>query len=136
VPLSLLDTDTLSTIMRGANPAAQQRAAQYLSEFSSFKFSLITRYEVLRGLKAKGAQRQLNDFERFCSLNDVLPVTDEVIICAADYYADLRRRGRPIGDADLLIAATAAVYGLVLVSTNTAHFSRIKGLALDCWTTP
>jgi tRNA(fMet)-specific endonuclease VapC len=136
VPLSLLDTDTLSAIMRGLNPITQQKAARYLSEFGIFRFSLITRYEILRGLKAKAAHRQLNDFERFCALNDVVPITDEVIIRAADYYADLRRRGQPIGDADLLIAATASVHGLVLVTTNTAHFGRIPGLVLDCWTTP
>jgi tRNA(fMet)-specific endonuclease VapC len=64
----------------------------------------------------------------------VLPITDEVVVTAADLYADLRRRGEPTGDADLLVAATALLHGLVLVTRNTAHFSPITGLALDDWT--
>ena len=38
-----------------------------------------------------------------------------------------------IGDADILIAATAIEHACVLASNNTAHFSRIPGLSLDNW---
>lgn len=67
MPLSLLDTDTLSEVMRGVNPTVRQKASHYLTQFGQFKFSLVTRYEVLRGLKAKNATRQLQDFETFCA---------------------------------------------------------------------
>ncbi len=33
-------------------------------------------------------------------------------------------------------AATAMEHGFALVTSNTAHFSRIAGLVLECWTTP
>jgi tRNA(fMet)-specific endonuclease VapC len=48
----------------------------------------------------------------------------------------LKRRGELISDADLIIAATAITHGLVLVTTNTAHYRRITGLVLDRWTQP
>src|SRR5207253_1713425 len=133
---SLLDTDTLSQMMRGVNPNVQRKSTEYINQFGMFAFSLVTRDEVLRGLKAKNATRQLRDFELFCSANRIHPITDEIIVRAADLYADLKRRGQLISDADLIIAATALVHGLVLVTTNTAHYSRIPGLTLDCWTTP
>lgn len=38
-----------------------------------------------------------------------------------------------IGDADILIAATALVQGLVLTTNNEAHFRRIPGLRVDNW---
>ena len=54
---------------------------------------------------------------------------------ATDIYADLYRRGTLIGDADILIAATALVHGLVVITNNGAHFRRITGLQLDNWLT-
>lgn len=136
MPPALLDTDTLSEIIKGRNALAAQNAARYLTRYGQFTFSLITRYEILRGLKAKDAATQLAAFDARCRSSIVLPLTDEIIVRAADFYADLKKQGQLIGDADLLIAATAVLHHLTLVTTNIAHFSRIPGLALDCWTTP
>jgi hypothetical protein len=41
--------------------------------------------------------------------------------------------GLPIGPNDLLIAATARGYDLVLVTHNTGQFSRVAGLKLEDW---
>jgi len=57
-PRAFLDTDTLSAAMRGA-PAVIARARDYLREHGRFSISIITRYEVLRGLKAKNANAQI-----------------------------------------------------------------------------
>jgi len=51
---SMLDTDTLTAILRGT-PVAVARSRDYLAEHGAFALSIITRYEILRGLKAKGA---------------------------------------------------------------------------------
>ena len=53
-PKALLDRDTLSVILRAA-PALAARARDYLAEQRAFALSIITRYELLRGLKAKDA---------------------------------------------------------------------------------
>jgi tRNA(fMet)-specific endonuclease VapC len=55
---ALVDTDILSAIMR-KNPSASQQARSYLEVHRQFTFSVITRYEVLRGLLTKGATNQL-----------------------------------------------------------------------------
>jgi predicted nucleic acid-binding protein len=59
MPLSeaLLDTSTLSAIMKGSSRVLD-RARAYLNEHRVFKFSIITRYEILRGLKAKDASKR------------------------------------------------------------------------------
>ena len=67
------------------------------------------------------------------ALLDVLPLTDEVVVRAADIYAALKQRGEPIGDADILIAATALDRGLAVVTNNEDHFRRISGLAVENW---
>jgi tRNA(fMet)-specific endonuclease VapC len=119
--------------MRRQNPETERRAATYLSLHHRFAMSHITRFEILRGLKARAATTRLANFEAFCRVNEIVPITDSVLVQAADYYACLRNAGTLIGDADLIIAATASVNGLTLVSNNTAHFGRIPGLRLDTW---
>jgi tRNA(fMet)-specific endonuclease VapC len=132
---TLLDTDILSALLR-QQPVVVGRASTYLETFSCCSFSLISRYEILRGLKAKQAQRQAAAFEAFCAANEVMPVTDAVIERASDIYAALHRLGQLISDADILIAATALEHGWALSTNNENHFSRISGLAIDNWLKP
>ena len=119
--------------MRGRDPDLLQRAREYLDAEHHFTFSIITRYEILRGLKAKQANKQIAAFEQRCRESEVLPIADEIVVRAADIYADLHRSGRLITDADILIAATALIGGLTLVTNNTDHFGRVAGLACDSW---
>lgn len=131
-PRALLDTDTLSAIMRG-NPAILARARDYLAEHGAFAFSIITRYEILRGLKAKNATTQLKAFDQFCETCTILPLTDEIVVRAADIYATLKQRGEPIGDADILIGASALSHDLAILTNNEDHFRRIPGLQVGNW---
>lgn len=129
---ALLDTDILSSIMR-RQPQAVMHARQYLAKYPRLSFSIITRYEVLRGLLAKDAQRQRSAFDRLCAASEVLPLDEAVIARAAEVYADLYRRGELIGDADILIAATALVHGYTLVTNNETHHRRVAGLQVENW---
>ena len=131
-PELILDTDILSLLMR-KNAAVLARAGAYLSEHQQFTISIITRYEILRGLKAKGALKQAERFEHFCMRNRILPIDDKVIVQAADIYADLYRRGELIADADILIAASALTNGCGIVTNNEAHFRRIADLQVENW---
>jgi tRNA(fMet)-specific endonuclease VapC len=128
----VLDTDILSMLMR-KNSSVLARAKEYISEHGRFTISIITRYEILRGLKAKGAQQQASRFEDFCSENRVLAITDDVVLRAADIYADLYKRGELIGDADILIAASVLVNDLAIVTNNEEHFRRVTNLKVVNW---
>lgn len=132
IQLLLLDTDILSAVMRG-HPTAIAHGNNYLNDYGQFAFSTITRFELLRGLKVKNATRQTIAFEKLCSANVILGITDSIIVKAADIYADLHRQGLLIGDADILIAATALVHGYGVATNNERHFQRIAGLHLENW---
>ena len=93
----------------------------------------LSRYEILRGLKAKRATRQAETFDLFCEKNIILPLTDEIVVKAAEIYAHLRERGELIGDADILIAASALAHGMGVVTNNESHFRRITDLQVDNW---
>lgn len=129
----LIDTDILSAIMR-KHTVATRRARAYLELHRSFTFSIITRYEILRGLFVKGATKQLVTFDHVCAAGNVLPITDVIVVQAAEIYADLHRRGELISDADILIAATAVTHGLGLATNNEAHFRRIRNIRIENWT--
>ncbi len=129
---ALLDTSILSAIMKEAHGVIPSARA-YLAENGAFSFSTITRYEILRGLKAKNAVTQIAAFDRLCGASEVLPLTDDVVVKAAEIYADLKKRGALIGDGDILIGATALVHGLKVVTDNEDHFRRIQGLPVENW---
>lgn len=129
----LLDTDTLSEVMKGRDGVVRTNALTYLAEHGRFTFSIITRYEILRGLTYRAAERQLAAFEARCRDSIVLPLSDDVVRLAAQLYADLRRGGHVINDADILIAATALTGNLALVTGNQAHYAQIPGLRTINW---
>lgn len=78
VPKTLLDTDILSAIMK-RHPNALNQARIYLATHAQFSFSLMTRYEVRRGLEAKKAAKQIEAFDRFCASYEVLPLTEPIM---------------------------------------------------------
>lgn len=129
----LLDTNVLSEIMRGRDASIQNNARAYLAQYGEFRFSILTRYEILRGLEAKQASAQIARFQAQCRKSDILALTDEIVARAAAIYGELYRQGQLINDADILIAATAVVHKLVLVTENEKHMNRIPNLQLASW---
>ncbi|MFZ1753292.1 MAG: type II toxin-antitoxin system VapC family toxin [Caldilineaceae bacterium] len=130
--ITLLDSDILSYLLPGQQNVVA-RAQKYLAEHEHFHFSLITRYEILCGLKARNAVVQIERFDHFCAENSVVPLTDEIIQVASSIYARLYQQGTIINDADILIAATTIAHDMTLATNNTAHFSRVGELHLDNW---
>lgn len=129
---SMLDTDILSEFLRG-NSKVISNAEEYLKEHGFINISIITYYEILNGLLYKDARKQLIKFEEFVSLNKVIQLTMPMAKTAAFIEADLRKKGAAIGHTDTLIASIAITSSLQLVTNNTNHFKRIKGLAITNW---
>ena len=130
----VIDSDILSAILRG-NSSVLEKARDYLAEHGQFDISIISQYEILRGLKAKQATSQLARFNTFCERNRIIPVSQAVVVRASDIYAVLRGQGEIIGDADILIAASALSQELGVVTNNESHFKRIPGLHIANWLT-
>lgn len=131
-PKVLVDSDILSMIMRRQRQVTH-RAKDYLEDHPQLSLSVVTAYEVIRGLKAKGASAKLDEFIAFCRSSEVVPLTMDIVEIASDVYVRLKRRGELLDHADILIAATALSHGCCLASNNTRHFSRISGLKIENW---
>lgn len=133
LPPSLLDTDTLSEFIRGRNPLIAQKGRLYLQQHGRFTFSVITRYEILKGLKAKAPLLKSlllrTAAAKALSCRSRMPSSCRQPKFTPTFY----RRGQLILDADILIAAAALERGLVLVTNNLAHFQRILNLKVTSW---
>ena len=129
---SLLDTNILIAFLKG-HPHVVAQMEQHLDEVGRPSISIITYYEILRGLKELASPRRLADFEDLMDHLHVRLLTRRVMGIAADLYVELRKRGEPLEDADILIAATSLAHGLVLVTDNERHFRRIPKLKVENW---
>jgi len=129
---ALLDSDTLSLYIKQIQPV-EQNARDYIYAIGPFTFSIITTFEISRGMKARGAFAQLRDFQRLCAVSDVVNLNDDIVSIAGDIYSQLRNSGQIVGDADILIAATALHLNVPVVTNNEKHFNRINGLQVLNW---
>jgi len=129
---ALVDTDILSMFLRG-HPQVGTRFEAYLAQYNQINFSIITYYEIVSGLKHRDAQKQLTSFLEFSSHNTIVPLTVDSVEIAAGIYADLRAKGEPLDDIDILIAGIAIANQMVLATHNRKHFDRVEGLEVDDW---
>ena len=129
---TLLDTDILSMYFRG-DETVTANVDKYFGQYQKANLSIITYYEIVSGLKYRDAKKQLNSFLGFASQNITLLLTEESVTTSAEIYADLRKKGQPIDDIDLLIAGIAVSNNLVLATNNESHFKRIKDLKIVNW---
>jgi tRNA(fMet)-specific endonuclease VapC len=128
----ILDTDVLMPLFKGTNSVVE-RAREHRNQFGSLNITIVTYYEVMKGHEFVRARERQAAFEEFCQLNQVLPLDRSACQSAAKIYADLRRRGDLIPDADILIAGIALSGGYTLVTQNVKHFGRIDGLPVENW---
>lgn len=129
----MLDTNIASYVIKGQDAAVEARLGEVPPD--RVCISVLTRAELLYGLKRLSPSHDLNIAVRqFLKLVRAVPWNED----AADWYADLRHqlvsRGRPIGEVDMMIAASAIAEGCVLVTNNLKHFKRIRApLRLENW---
>jgi tRNA(fMet)-specific endonuclease VapC len=129
---ALIDTDILSMFFKG-NKKVKQNFKAYLDGYSEINFSIITYYEIISGLKHRDANKQMDLFMEFASQNNIISVTTESTRISAKIYADLRKKGTPVDDIDLLIAGVALENDFIMVTNNTSHFARIEALRIENW---
>lgn len=128
----ILDTDVLMPLFKG-NAAMAERARAHRNQYGLLNITIVTYYEVMKGHEYVRAHDRQQVFEEFSQLNRVLSLDRPACQAAANIYADLRRRGDLIPDADILIAGIALAGGYTLVTQNVKHFGRIDGLQVENW---
>ncbi|NET40729.1 MAG: type II toxin-antitoxin system VapC family toxin [Okeania sp. SIO2B3] len=128
----LLDTNIVSAFVN-QNQKIRDKLLEVYTREQDIYISCISFYEVQRGLLYVNATRKLSQFNEFCQEVTILFLDNlEIIEKASEIHIDLRRKGRLVQDADILIAATAIIHNLTLVS-NDSDMSRVEGINLKNW---
>ena len=127
-----LDTNTISFILRG-DKCLQKKVYDEVNGGISVVIPPIAYYEIKRGLIANQAQNKLKAFERLYGLLGVDFMDVDTLDKAAGIYAALKKVGRLVDDADILIAASCLSHGYTLITNNVKHFERIDGLQHENW---
>ncbi len=131
-PRYLLDTNVVSDFVRGhATVQARLRGTPP----GELAVSSVTVMEIGYGLALEPSRvRRLQPvIDALLGAVSLLPFTVEDARAAGALRAALRRRGRPIGPYDVLLAGSALARGLVLVTANAREFGRVTGLLVDNW---
>ena len=127
-----LDTDIISYYFH-ANDKIKEKILETIDNDKNICTTVINAYEILKGLKWRNNKKKENQFKEFLEDVIVLSIDDEVINIASDLYSSLRKSGKTIGDADILIAAIVIKNNGTLVSNNTKHYEAIEELKLVNW---
>ena len=127
----LLDTNTISDVFR--DPFGVVALKIKATAYEDLCTSIVVACELRFGAEKRGSARLREWIETVLSDLDVQPLTED----ADRHYAKLRhhleRKGPPIGNHDMLIAAHALALDATLVTASTREFARIEGLKLENW---
>lgn len=99
-----------------------------MSRAGPFAISTVTVMELAKGLEKAGRADTLEPLLARLGKVQVFPFGEAEARRAGGIYGALERLGTPIGRADPMIAATALVHGLTLVTGNVEHYERIAKL--------
>ncbi|NER35834.1 MAG: type II toxin-antitoxin system VapC family toxin [Oscillatoria sp. SIO1A7] len=116
----LCDTNIVSELARlKPNPGV----VEWFAGVSSVALSAVTVEEIFYGLASKPKPAVQSWFEQFLdSRCRVLPITAQIAKRSGQMRGKLRSQGRPRTQPDMMIAATAEIYNLTLVTRNTRDF--------------
>lgn len=120
--MQLCDTNVIGELTR-REPNAGVLA--WAKDQRKIAISVVTLDEILYGLAWKPIPRIMAWADRFLDRYcEILPVTIRVGKVSGHLRGRLQAEGDTRAQADMLIAATAKVNGLTLVTRNVRHFGR------------
>lgn len=129
--LFMLDTDISSYIIRRRPESLVQHFERHAAGIC---VSVITAAELRLGVEKSKRAKLAELVENYLERLSVLDWTDAVTPHYARIRAALERVGKPIGNADLMIAAHAVSEGATVVTHNVRHFADVPGLKVQEWT--
>jgi tRNA(fMet)-specific endonuclease VapC len=124
----MLDTNTVSYILKGKSPAARARLANLAADEVAC-ISIITEFELEFGLAKNPNAEILRQAVRwFLARMQVLPLGSNEAHAYGQLRVSQEAARRPLESMDMIIAAHAIAVGAILVTAD-AVFSSVSALA-------
>ena len=112
----LLDTDILIWVLRGKTQAISFLRDLLKNEVPAI--STLSIYEIWSGARPE----EETSIASFLAAFHLVPVNESIARQGAEYYRRFRSKGITLSSTDALIAGTASIEGLILVTQNRRHF--------------
>ena len=126
----MLDTDIASYLIRGDHPGVTKKFTEL---YEKCVISSITAAELQYGARKRNNRALTQKVQALCDLIPISPWNKDAAGSYAKLRVELETAGTPIGNMDMMIAASAIAEEAVLITNNTAHFSKIVSLKLEDW---
>ncbi|MFU8869850.1 type II toxin-antitoxin system VapC family toxin [Natronococcus sp.] len=125
----ILDTSFLIDVLRGNEEV--ETTVQRVDSAGSAHVSAVTVMELWEGIhRSSASERERTAVENLLIDVRELPFDRDCAMTAGELNATLSRAGTPIEDPDVMIAATALVHDIPVVTNNVDHFDRIDDLEI------
>ncbi len=119
----IVDTDVLIWYMRG-----NKKAYDTIEKLDSFYISVVTYIELVQGMRNKKELIELR--KAFRNWNTKFLYINEEISSKSMFFVERHYLSHRLELADALIAATALVNGLPILTANDKHYKMIKELEI------
>lgn len=130
----LFDTDALSEIIKKKPCLALIRRLAAIEPDRQFTTSITVGELVYGAYKSDRPGYFLEKLEKLVWPNiQILPFDEQAACIYGTLRAELEKKGTPLSEPDLRIASIARHHGLILITGNQKHFSRIPGLVVENW---
>ena len=131
----MLDTNTVSYILKGVSPVARTRLSSLGSEEAAC-LSAITEAELWYGMaRIGGGERRTNALRLFLDRIRVLPLGRDEAVTYGHFRSQQEAIGKPLGPLDTQIAAHSIAVEAILVSDDTAFQHAVGLVGLEAWAT-
>jgi tRNA(fMet)-specific endonuclease VapC len=130
----LLDTNIISELVKKRASETLRRKLKTIPSVALYTASICVmelRYGSLR--RGDGGVLWSRIHDVILSKLHVVSFGYREALKAGEILSHLHSTGQPIGIEDILIASVALSNGLIVVTANTKHFSRVPELAVENW---
>lgn len=127
----LIDTNTCIYYIKGK---FDLKTKFELADLENCFISEITLAELKFGV-ANSEKKDKNQkvLDNFLTGIKIVPIYHSLDLYASE-KARLRKAGTIVDDFDILIGVTAITHNLIMVTNNSEHFKRLKGITIEDWT--
>ena len=124
----LLDTNIISAWLKGASEIADK-----IDRSASVNIPVIVIGELYYGAQySANVKKNTDSIDKVAASYNILQVDEYTAVQYGIIKAALRRKGKPIPENDIWIAAMAQQHKLTLI-TRDGHFSEIETLKKKAW---
>jgi tRNA(fMet)-specific endonuclease VapC len=128
----VLDTDVLIGILRKNNDAGAFMESLDKKGIRA-NTTVINAFELFEGALISSSKEKEKEVENLLRSFGSYNFNGPSSWIAAEISSNLRKRGETIDFQDIAIASISIANNEILVTRNTKHFSRVRGLKIEKW---